>query len=326
MKYVPYHQLDAQPNIIVDGRAAHSTRLTLSHWPGNSTPVGLKADLSAEIVFNYLDNPQEHIDVPAASNNHFDEDGLVGLWALLNPDEAQDWRDFLLEVAAAGDFGVCRNRDAARVSFILSAWNTPELSPLKESVFKQPYSEVTMILYEELLPRFHKILERYESLERFWRGQDQILDRSEEQISSGAIVIKETPHLDLAVVDLPFEKRDPQKKEEVLLDWDQLVHPIAVHNSTDCKRILLVHGNRYRFYYRYESWVEYISSKIAPRIDLTDLAVRLSTADGANEWKYDGNDAIVPKLEPANSVESSIERAQLIEVLSAVLEDKVNAE
>ena len=40
------------------------------------------------------------------SNNHFDQDGLVGVFALSFPEEAEARRDLLVEVARAGDFAV----------------------------------------------------------------------------------------------------------------------------------------------------------------------------------------------------------------------------
>jgi hypothetical protein len=66
----------------VDGAAAESTLLTLSHWPRNTAPDELKRDTSAEIVLVYLEAPHYHVDVEVVSNNHFDHDGLVGLFAL----------------------------------------------------------------------------------------------------------------------------------------------------------------------------------------------------------------------------------------------------
>ena len=44
--------------------------------------TALRADTSAEIVFNYLETPSLHVDVDAVSNNHFDEDGLIGIFTL----------------------------------------------------------------------------------------------------------------------------------------------------------------------------------------------------------------------------------------------------
>ena len=93
------------PNIIVDGTANEATVLTLSHWRHSGTPAPLLADTSAEIVFNYLDCPQYHVDASAVSNNHFDEDGLVGVFSLINPGFASRHRELLIAVAHAGDFG-----------------------------------------------------------------------------------------------------------------------------------------------------------------------------------------------------------------------------
>jgi len=51
----------------------------------SGTPAALRADTSAEIVFNYLDAPDAHVGVDGVSNNHFDEDGLIGIFALMQP-------------------------------------------------------------------------------------------------------------------------------------------------------------------------------------------------------------------------------------------------
>ena len=51
--------------------------------------------------------------VELVSNNHFDQDGLVSIFALVDPDEASPRRAFLEDVASAGDFATFRDRDAA---------------------------------------------------------------------------------------------------------------------------------------------------------------------------------------------------------------------
>ena len=68
MRFLPYSQIDAVPNVIVDGAPARHTVLTLSHWPKSGTPHELKADTSAEIVFKYLDSPRFHVDADIVSN------------------------------------------------------------------------------------------------------------------------------------------------------------------------------------------------------------------------------------------------------------------
>src|SRR5438034_5307798 len=115
MRFSPYTETVTVPNIIVDGVANKSTLLTLSHWPKSGTPAELKADTSAEIVFKYLDSPQFHVRAEVVSNNHFDEDGLVGVFTMVDPDTAARHRDLLIDVAQAGDFGVFSRREAARI-------------------------------------------------------------------------------------------------------------------------------------------------------------------------------------------------------------------
>src|SRR4051794_33736195 len=124
MRFVPYDQATI-PNIVVDASANDHTLLTLSHWPQSGTPPELKADTSAEITFNYLDSPRFHVACDAVTNNHFDQDGLVGIYALINPLNAMRHREFLIDVASAGDFGVFKSREAARISFVIQIFANP---------------------------------------------------------------------------------------------------------------------------------------------------------------------------------------------------------
>ena len=84
-RYVRYDEAAEGPNIVVDGANNDNAVLTLSHWPKSGTPWPLKADTSVGIVFNYLDDPRWHRDVEVVTNDHFDEDGLIGLFCLLEP-------------------------------------------------------------------------------------------------------------------------------------------------------------------------------------------------------------------------------------------------
>src|SRR5215467_10991989 len=105
MEYLSYDSLDDRPNIIVDGSGNAGTILTLSHWPHSGTPAEFKADTSTEIVLNFLASPRRveyEAKASIVSNNHFDEDGLMSVWAMLNPEKAQELRERLIEVATAG--------------------------------------------------------------------------------------------------------------------------------------------------------------------------------------------------------------------------------
>jgi hypothetical protein len=290
MKYIPYYELNDTPNIIVDGGANPATRLTLSHWPHSGTPWPLKQDLSAQIVFQYLKQSDFHIHVDAVSNNHFDEDGLISVFTILNTDRAQAMSELLIDIAAAGDFGTYHLRDAARIAFVISAFGSRDTSPLPSEIFDRSYPEATAVLYHEMLERLPAILDRPDNYREYWEKEEEFLMRSEENIRSGHVRLERVPELDLAVVVMPEGER---------------CHPWALHNATPCFRILTMAGTGYEFKYRYETWVQYVSSPVIPRVDLAPMAERFSEQDGS-PWIFDGVDAIVPALYPEASGHSKI--------------------
>lgn len=300
MQYIPYNRLAGIPNIIVDSVAVDSTKLTLSHWPGNNTPEELKADLSAEIVFNFLDSDLEFPAVEVVSNNHFDEDGLVGMFALFQPELAQEERKFLIDVATTGDFGTYKDREAARVCFVLQAWTQPPNSPLNRGVFQKSYDEIIAILYEELLPRFGNLFQRVHYLEQYWSEEDTLLDWSEKAIETGDISIEEFPEIDFAVITSPNNKTWIDARPIISgARWTHATcHQFAVHNKTNASRILISDGENHDFYYRYESWVETVVRQPQKRLDLKELAAKLTKLENKNksEWKAESIEDIVPHL------------------------------
>ena len=87
LHFVPYGSLGAAvPSVVVDGSPAEGTVLCLSHWPGIECPAEFWADLSAEMAFLYVDAGGSGGGAASVvSNNHFDQDGLVGVFALSSP-------------------------------------------------------------------------------------------------------------------------------------------------------------------------------------------------------------------------------------------------
>ena len=282
MRFVGYADAASEPNVIVDGAANDGTLMTLSHWPRSGTPADLMADTSTAIVFNYLDRPDLHVPADVVSNNHFDEDGLVGIYALLEPDAAASRRDLLIDVAQAGDFGVFTSRRAARVAFALSAHADPRTSPLPRSLFDRPAAQADEAVYRALLDVLPRLLADVDEYRSLWGPEDEALTRTERLFDDGRITLEEQPALDLAVV------RGPAAGE-----W----HPMAVHTRTAATRLLLVHGTRVEFRYRYESWVQMASRRPALRVDLTALADELTREDGADgRWRFEGVEHIAPRM------------------------------
>ena len=282
MRYLPYAAASSEPNVIVDGTANDRTLITLSHWRRSGTPAELMADTSTGIVFNYLDRPDLHVAADVVSNNHFDEDGLVGIYALLESDAAASRRDLLLDVAQAGDFGVFRSRSAARIAFALSAHADPSRSPFPRPLFDRPAPQVEEGLYRALLDVLPRLLADIDEYRSLWGPEDVALTNTEHLFDAGRVTLEEQPELDLAVV------RGPSAGA-----W----HPMAVHTRTAATRLLLVHGARVEFRYRYESWVQMASRRPALRVDLSALADELTRADGADgRWRFEGVEHITPRM------------------------------
>src|ERR1051325_10645533 len=178
MRYEQHDKLGGRPNVIVDGYPTNGTVLTLSHWPGSGTPDVLKADLSTQIAFNYLDHPELTADAELVSNNHFDQDGACGIFAVLRPEEALARRERVVDVASAGDFETYRDRDSARIAFALASLGS----------------------YERAFEAMPAIFDAPRNFEALWRDEDARLDESLRAIDDGRVTIEERPDIDLAIV------------------------------------------------------------------------------------------------------------------------------
>ena len=316
MRFAPFIQAGYGPNVIVDGSATENTVLTLSHWPKSGTPPELRGDTSAEVVFNYLDSPGFHVEADIVSNNHFDEDGLVGVFTMVEPSIAKRHRELLIQVAKAGDFGVVRSREAARIAFTIAAWADPDTSPLPESIFKTPYAEMAAGLYLELLKLLPNLLTNLNDYQTFWEAEDDALTVSEALMRDGIITIAEQPDLDFAVVRIP-ENLNAHRVHRFTQARMAECHPFALHNATNCTKLLVATGNNVELQHRYESWVQMFSRRPAPRVDLSPLANELNQMETAGgRWVFDGVDRITPKLHldgnPATSIplETIIQRVE----------------
>jgi hypothetical protein len=85
---------------------------------------------------------------------------------------------------------------------------------------------------------------------------------------------------------------------------------MALHNATSSGAVLTVRGRRYEFTYRYESWVQFRSRAVRPRVDLGGLSERLSEceadAGGSTVWVAQPVSGLTPTLAPAGGAESAL--------------------
>jgi hypothetical protein len=311
MKYIPYTRLAGVPNIIVDGAAQEDTVLTLSHWPGSGSPTEFRADTSTEMVLNYLDAPgarkQYAPKVRAVSNNHFDEDGLCSVWAMLHPKLARKVRSLLVDVATAGDFNTYRRPQAAKVVFTIRSHANPESSPVAEKL--QADDGTGSARYEALLPLLRGFLEDTERYGPYWDEEWSAMLKSKTAMVMGEVELREIPHVDLAVAEAP-----------------ELLHPMVLYNNTERFRVLTaLPDGRYLLQYRYETWVQFASRPVMPRVDLEPLVGRLQELERAPvQWTFEGNSAIMPRLRPLDAegqlAASSLSLEVLLDELMAYYE------
>ena len=317
MRYRPYADAAAVPNVIVDGARTPATVLALSHWPHSPVPPGLEADLSAQMAFGYLARPDLQVSADVVSNNHFDQDGLVSVLALVDPPAALERRDVLVDVAAAGDFATYRYRDAARVSMTIAAYSDPDRSPLGRAPLV--YDEWAAALYDELLGKLVEMCEHPDRYRELWADEDAALAESERLITSGRVRIDEVPDLDLAVIEVP-DDAPARGGHRFAGQWVAGLHPMAVHNAIRSLSILSARGGTFEFAYRYESWVQYRSRRPHPRVDLGPLAERLTGEEaGGGRWVFEGASALIPRLYLTGAEESSLSRGRFRALLEAEL-------
>jgi hypothetical protein len=311
VKYVPYAQLSGVPNVIVDGAAQEDTVLTLSHWPGSGTPAVFRADTSTEIVSNYLATPgaekQYAPKVKAVSNNHFDEDGLCSVWAMLNPKSVGRYRELLVDVATAGDFSIYRRPQAAKVVFTIRSYADPGGSPVADQL--EGDDGTGSMRYQALLPQLESFMEDTDRYGPYWADEWAAMLRSKTLMVMGEVELREIPHVDLAVAQTP-----------------ELLHQMVLYNSTERLRVLTaLPGGRFSLSYRYETWVQLASKPVMPRVDLTPLIPRLQELEREEvTWTFDGNAWSNPTLQPlgpdGQPAASSLSLEELLDLLIAYYE------
>jgi hypothetical protein len=312
-RFAGYSASASEPNIVVDGSPNDGTVLTLTHWPGYPQPEGFHFDLSAEMAYHYLDEPIDHPPADIVTNNHFDQDGLVGLHALVYPELSLQHRELLIDVASAGDFATFHDRRAARASMVIDAYADADRSPIASSLVGS-YDQQCVVLYEETLPLLVAMAEDEERFRDLWADEDADLSASEQAIADGVVTIEELPEVGLAIVTIPDAEGSRGGHRFAGMSFDS-VHPMALHNATNCLRLLVIHGRRYQFVDRYETWVQFRSRQPMPRVDMRPLAERLmATERDSAEWTASQPGSLTPilRLDGESSLDSDVVREMVI--------------
>lgn len=176
--FVPFGATAPAKAVCCDG-LVDGTTIHLSHWPGNHTPAELKRDTSVEIALAYGATGEASALVV---NNHFDTDGALAVFCLLEPEVARAHADLLIGAAEVGDFG---------------AWpRSPRAYWLDAAVAKLSGGGSDASSYERTLPKLAALCAHIDEREELWgdawkalHDEDARADRDLHVSQVGAVAI-----------------------------------------------------------------------------------------------------------------------------------------
>eukprot|EP00192_Tetraselmis_astigmatica_P010732 CAMPEP_0117654252 /NCGR_PEP_ID=MMETSP0804-20121206/3644_1 /TAXON_ID=1074897 /ORGANISM="Tetraselmis astigmatica, Strain CCMP880" /LENGTH=346 /DNA_ID=CAMNT_0005460519 /DNA_START=1183 /DNA_END=2223 /DNA_ORIENTATION=- len=146
-EFVPYeaeYSGGSSTTITCDG-LVRGAALQLTHWTGNKTPEEYYADTSTEIALKFVSSPEaQSWGGAVVLNNHFDTDGVLSVWALLDPIEAIKRKKLLIEAAEAGDFDEWPSNEGVWLDAAFSAIREQEGSD--EAAYHSVFSQLPSLL------------------------------------------------------------------------------------------------------------------------------------------------------------------------------------
>ncbi len=181
--------------------------LTLSHhWDGNDTPLPFRDDLATGAALKWAESPERARYLGTARhiyNNHYDVDGLLSAWVVMEPEEALRLRKPLLAAAAAGDFSEWTSE--VGVQFAMLGGYVEEEAGMAAL---QDFLEIPRIrsdkgLYDAMLRALPDLLEHPERLGHVWRRGFEDLQRQIRVLSNGGSRIEDDKRVLLSTVVSP---------------------------------------------------------------------------------------------------------------------------
>jgi hypothetical protein len=282
------------PKLSVDGTVGNS--IHFSHWEGNETPEEVKADTSTEIALNLVSSPNRTAltkGIELVTNNHFDTDGTLSVWTVLNGDRALPYRDLLIDAAEAGDFSEFSSEAGVRISIAVqgsdqASSNNDTGSPLARFLAGEEIDDDARA-YELVLPEIERLLthvDQYESLwsegwkkvaaaiESFERGSSQVTEVTD----TGVSLLTLAPEIFSGAGFNPTRHAAPYTAISHYAKGSFFVIAIPTDG-----------GWFYRLDYPYYSWAETVVRPLVPRRNLDRALQFLSDRETstAGSWQRD---------------------------------------
>jgi len=317
--------LDKVPKLSVDGTVDNS--IHFSHWQGNHTPIELKADTSTEIALNLAASPnraQLTNGIELVTNNHFDTDGVLSVWTVLNGERVLPNRDLLIAAAEAGDFSEYSSDHGVKVSIAIqgsdqASPNNDDGSPLARFIAGEEVDDDARA-YDLVLPRVEHMLTNINDYESLWREGWDSVTAAIKSFAEGKSTVEEYSDGKISLITLAAELFDgagfsptrhaaPYTAISKYAKGEFFV--IAIPTSG---------GWFYRIDYPYYSWAETVVRPQIERRDLSGPLRLLNDREGNREgrWQADNNEmtSAVKFLDNAQTLAASrLEPDAVVKVL-----------
>jgi Family of unknown function (DUF6687) len=296
MKFEFYSDAIADvPKLPVDGTVDNA--IHFSHWHGNQTPASVKADTSTEIALNMIAAPnREELTrgIELVTNNHFDTDGVLSVWTVLNGERALPLRDKLIAAAEAGDFSEFSSEDGVRTSIVIQGSDSPidkSGSPLAQQLAGEDFNDEARA-YELVLPHVERVLTHTGEYESLWRESWDRIASALDSFAKGTSRVEEDGETKLSIITLAPEIFSPS-------GFNPTRHAapftaISRHARGEMFLIAtpLEDGWSYRIDYPYYSWAETVVRPNIARHDLSELMNQLNEVETslAARWQLDSSE------------------------------------
>lgn len=292
MRFEYYHdKLANTPKLSVDGTVDNA--IHFSHWKGNQTPESVKADTSTEIALNVVSAPSRDElthGIELVTNNHFDTDGVLSVWTMLNGERAQGLREKLIAAAEAGDFSELSTPAGVRASIVIQGSDPPTDvgSPLARQLAGAEVTDEARA-YELVLPHVERVLARTNDYASLWVDPWNRITTALESFAKGSSRVDEDQETKLSLVML-----SPEIFSSAGFKPTRHSAPFTAISHHARGRVFLIAtpldgGWAYRIDYPYYSWAETIVRPKIERHDFSSLIARLDEAEQnpAGQWKID---------------------------------------
>lgn len=285
----------AEPKLSVDGTVDNA--IHFSHWNGNKTPASVKADTSTEIVLNVVgaanrDQLTQRIDL--VTNNHFDTDGALSVWSMLNGERALQLREKLIAAAEAGDFCELSTTDAVRASIVIQGSDSPtdkSGSPLARQLAGEDITDEARA-YELVLPHVESVITRTSEYEELWRESWTRIETALDSFAKGESRVDEDTQAKLSLVTLA-----PEVFGAIGFDPYHHSAPFTAISHHARGELFLIatplnDGWAYRVDYPYYSWAETVVRPRIARRDFSALMSQLNELDQSaiGRWQIDNSE------------------------------------